>query len=149
MLIFRRLVFSGLGLVFLVGCWGAETAESRIKAMTKGELKSLVAVNGTVRVDGEPASNVILTLHTKDGNGSLNTTITDEEGGYCWTTYIGCDGIEAGEYLVTFKRFRNAQKEKGDELLLGRYSNPLVNKHELKVGADEGELNVDFDLKMK
>ena len=138
-----------LTVVLLAGCSGKESAEARVKAMYKDKLKEVVPVSGNVTVDGEPAGNVILYLHPSNGGASINTAITNEDGSYCWTTYVSCDGLEPGDYRISFKRFKNPRKEKGDDQLNGRFSNPMTIKYELKVTADEPETTADYELKTK
>ena len=147
----REATFLILLVVLCSGCWsGSESAEARAKALNQGELKSVVPVSGTVLVDGEPGNNVILYLHRDNGGNSIKTAFTDEDGNYCWTTYVSCDGLERGDYRISFKRFKNARKEKGDDLLKGRYSNPMTSKFALKVNDDELEMNdVNYELKTK
>ena len=138
-----------LAVALFAGCGSGESADVRLKAMYKGDLKTVVPVGGSVTVDGQPGTDVVAYLHSSKGGLPINTSLTDEEGNFSWSTYVPGDGLPPGDYKVTFKRFVNARKEKGDDLLKGRYSNPMSSKFELKVKEDEGEMTADYALTTK
>ncbi len=62
---------------------------------------------GKLFVNGEPATNVVVSLLPKgsgvDSRMSIPWGIVDEEGEYVLTTYSANDGAPAGEYLVTLR----------------------------------------------
>ena len=103
----RPLVFSWLLLVatvFLAGC-GRQSEDDRIAKVVGAARKKVVPVKGTIAVDGKPEKGVILTLHNADGSRTIPTsdTYTNDKGEFAFTTYVKGDGLEPGEYRVTFE----------------------------------------------
>src|SRR5215510_11437286 len=76
--------------------------------LSKGRRSStepvLYAVEGNVRMNGEPAANLNVAFHPLDGDKNRFCPVgrTDDKGTFRLTTRSGADGAPAGEYSVTF-----------------------------------------------
>src|SRR5262249_30230417 len=69
----------------------------------------LVAVTGTVKIDGKPADKVLVNFWPADGGAKNFTTrhavgISDAQGRFALFCSGGAEGLEAGEYKVTLSR---------------------------------------------
>ena len=143
-----------LGLASLSGCMNdnkKDVSEQRLKSMAGGELKEVVAIGGVVSIDGSPAAGVNLFLYRGGNAGSpIKECRTDEDGKYCWSTYLACDGVEPGTYLVGFTHIPNPKKNgTGVDLFKGKFQDPTKNKFELKVESGSPDDDVNYDLVTK
>lgn len=150
----RRIAAACLvGLVSLSGCGTGKTdvSKERLKAMAGGELKDVVPVKGVVSVDGSPAAGVNLYLYREDNPAaSIAECRTDQDGKYCWSTHLPCDGVEPGSYLLGFTYIPKPKKnDTGVDLFKGKYKNPQKNKIELKVEKGAAQEDVNYDLVTK
>ncbi len=144
--------------VFLLaaaGCGGSgkdDESRERLEKMTGGPLKGTVSITGHVLVDGKPMAGVNLYLFPISGGTSLRQCRTNAEGMYCWSTYVNCDGLEAGSYRIAFRlipeEHDNENSEVTDDLFMSRYSNPTKVNYPLTVEANSPKTDVDYDLKM-
>jgi hypothetical protein len=124
-------------------------SKERLEAMAGGQLKDVVPIKGSVTVDGEPAEGVNLYLfREKDPINPVMECRTDENGDYCWSSYLNCDGVAPGKYLVGFAHILNPKKnDSGVDLLKGKYRNPQRNKIELVVEEGVEQEDVVYELK--
>ena len=78
---------------------------------------------------------------------------TNPDGTYCWSTYLPCDGIQAGSYRLAFKyvpkQKRNEREEDMIDLFQGRYSDPMKVEYLLTVEEDSPQTGVDYELSTK
>lgn len=90
---------------------------------------SLVAVKGTVTVDGKPADGAVLIFHPTGGKGTIASAAADANGTFAITSN-GTPGIVTGSYKVTAtwpdpakkpKVTLGASPEDAPDLLEGRY----------------------------
>lgn len=148
----RKPAFWLFGVLLTVGCsdYKADLSEERLKSMAGGELKKVVPVSGQVLVDGTPTAGVNLYLHKAEGGPAIRETRTEDEGKFCWTTHLPCDGLEPGDYLLAFKHIPKPKKnDKGVDLFKGKYANPARNGIKLTVEDGVAQDDVTFDLKTK
>lgn len=141
-----------VGLVLLAGCNDSKTdvSETRLKSMAGGQSKYVVPIKGVVTIDGSPAIGVNLFLYRAgDTLTPFTECRTDEDGQYCWSTNLSCDGLEPGKYLLGFTHIPSPKKNgTGIDSLKGKYKDPVKNKMELKV--EEGNPDeVNYDLVTK
>src|SRR6187549_3927495 len=89
-----------LAVLLIAGCGTGkgDVSKERLEQMAGGTLKEVVPVSGKVLVDGEPKGGVNLYLHPDAGGESITTCRTKEDGTYCWSTNMACDGIAPGKY---------------------------------------------------
>ena len=143
-----------LGLVSFSGCMNdkkKDVSKERLQSMAGGELKEVVSMGGVVNIDGSPAAGVNLFLY-RGGNtvSPIKECRTDEDGKYCWSTYLTCDGVEPGKYLLGFTHVPNPKKNgTGVDLLKGKYQDPSKNTIELKVEEGTPDDDVNYDLVTK
>jgi hypothetical protein len=111
---------------------------------------AIYPVEGTVRVNGQPAAAALVTFHPLRGEAGAArpTGRVGEDGRFVLTTRAGGDGAPAGEYRVTVVWTRAVAATKpvsdGDEvpvrsLLPATYSNPESTplRATVKPGANE------------
>ena len=154
----NRLCVMGLlgGSLFLIGCGGAGIAsKTDIEKTIGGTMKKVVPIKGTVLVDDHAEKGVMVSLYkSADLENPLKQVATDEKGNYCFNTYTSCDGIEPGEYKLTF-RWSNItgafarNKGKGQDKLNDRYSDPQKYEHSLTVAEGTPQSKLDFSLTTK
>ena len=88
----------------LTGCNKAgDVSEERLAKMAGGKLKDVVPVGGKILVDGTPKEGVNVYLYKPNGKKPHSECRTDADGEFCFTTSTDCDGLEPGEYRLTFK----------------------------------------------
>lgn len=143
-----------LVLASLSGCMNdnkKDMSKERLKSMAGGELKEVVAVGGVVNIDGNPAPGVNLFLYRQgDTVNPIKECRTDEDGHYCWSTYLACDGLEPGTYLLGFTHVPKPKKNgTGVDMFKGKYQDPKRNKFELKVEQGTSDDEVNYDLVTK
>lgn len=108
-----------------------------------------VPVNGTVTVDGGPAAQLTVKLHslaTPQGEAEIYAAkpsgLTDAEGRFALSTYEQGDGVAAGEYAVTFEwlTFNLLQNSYGGpDKLKGKYADPKTTGFKVTItGEEEG-----------
>lgn len=126
-------------------------------------LPELTPVNGTITLNGEPASGVTIILFPQqDASGNLPKDtafgISDENGHYAIKHRSGAEGVEPGQYAVTFSKMvmpDGSPMEKGAEpaavgvreLLPKQYTNPQNTKE--KITVQKTQDTYDFALKAK
>lgn len=128
-----------------------DVSEERLKAMAGGTLKEVVPVKGVVQVDGAPTEGVNLYLF-RDGefNAWVSECRTDKEGKYCWSTNLGCDGVEPGKYKLAFTYIPKPKKNgQGVDLFKRKYQNAQKNPFELTVVQGAPQEAANYDLKSK
>ena len=141
-----------LTVLLIVGCGSdkGDATKARLKAMAGGELKVVVPVSGTVLVDGQPVTGVLLQLWSSNTSEKpRKSVVAGADGKYCWSTYTPCDGLEPGAYKLTFKHLKDPKKEKSEDLFKGRYSDVSNSKYELTVEAGMSQQDVDYELNSK
>ena len=138
------------GLILLVGCGGSRGPDmEQLKKLNKGSLKELVKVGGQVTVDGESKAGVDIYLHPPGGGPVLKNTSTDAEGKFCWSSFKACDGVEVGEYKVSFAYvLKTNKKGEGDDLLKKRYDQ-YKSKFNLKVESGSPQEDLKYELTTK
>lgn len=141
----RRVLASGL--LFIVGCGSGSNlpSEADLKKLAGGKLKVVVPVSGKVTLDGSPAEDVTMYLNPGAGTGNTPPKVvrTGPAGDYCWATYRPCDGVEPGQYKLTFKKLR---KRSDEDLLKGRYADPQKSEYTLTVEEGKPQKDVNFEL---
>jgi hypothetical protein len=139
-------------LSFVVGCGGESNAQlkKRLEKVSGGKMKVVVPVSGKVTVDGKAAAGVDISIHKMTGGNPLRTTSTDKDGKYCWSTYLTCDGLEAGEYKITIKYIpKTNHKGEGTDVLGGQYADPAKSEYKLTVAEGSPQKDVNYDLATK
>ncbi len=149
----RRIVSACLlGLVTFSGCSDGkrDASKERLKTMAGGEVKDVVKIRGVLSVDGKPAAGVNLFLYREGNAGIVKECRTDQDGKYCWSTHLSCDGLEPGSYLLGFTYIPKPKKnDTGVDLFNGKYKDPQKNKIELKVEKGTPKEDVNYDLVTK
>jgi hypothetical protein len=118
-----------------------------------GSRKETFPVTGVVLVDGQPASQVQVTLHDVKGMDAAQPTLTsgftNDDGTFSLTTYEFGDGVPAGEYKVTFlwgQLNMVSMQYGGPDKLNDRYNNPDKTPFQVKVEkgkpADMGKIEL-------
>lgn len=142
-----------LGLVAFSGCDTGknDVTQKRLESMAGGKLKKVVPVKGVVKVDGTPAVGVNLFLYREDSPAKVVLeTRTDQDGKYCWSTNLSCDGVEPGKYVLGFTHIPKPKKnDTGEDLFKGKYKNAQKNKLELVVEDGKPQDKADYDLVTK
>ena len=151
MMVFRLNGFLLLStMVFLVGCGGGrDVGKAELEAMAGKPLEETVPVSGTVTVGGSPAADVKIFAYTQSsGMDPVAEAKSASDGKYCFTTYAQCDGIPPGEYKIGFAQIPNEGKGKkaGEDLLGGKYRNPMKSGFDLTVQSGTPQEGVDFAL---
>lgn len=113
---------------------------SLIGGCGRGDLPPLGDVSGTVTLDGEPLSGVIINFKPETGRAA--TATTDEKGNYTLTYTYGVKGTKLGPSTVMF------------EWPLGESGRKIPAKYvglnsELKVDVGDGGNELNFDLTSK
>lgn len=137
----------------LAGCGSStDVSKEQLAEMAGGKLTEVVSVSGTVTVDGKPTPGVNLYLYDQSGK-RVRQSRTDEQGKYCWSTHVRCDGLEAGDYKITFRHIPVERDYDGNEaaedLFKSRYSSAKKSIYSLNVTAGSPASVVDYDLKSK
>jgi hypothetical protein len=118
--------------------------------MSGGKIKDVVAVSGKVTLDGAPQEKIVICLHAKADGNLLTQTETNADGTYCWAKYKPCDGVEAGEYKLTFQyRPKANRKGEGVDVLEKKYGNPKKSEILLTVEAGKPQKDVNYELVTK
>lgn len=162
--VWGQVEWKGIGLLLALAACLAGCSKGNQLGYVQHE-EQLFPVEGTVLVDGKPATNAVVILHRPDApsaGGSLPadpltlppnpTGDCDEEGHFVLGTYLARDGAPAGEYLVTVSwkdpEARNRDGETYPELLPGHYQDPRKSKLTAQVVAGENAPLV-FELTQK
>ena len=126
-------------------------SEERLTKMAGGKLKDVVPVSGKVLVDGAPQAGVNLFLYPSTGKMKVITECrTDSDGTYCWTTHTECDGLPPGQYRLAFQYMpKRSRNDKGNDLLGGRYSDPMKVDYPLTVEEGSPQEDVNYELTTK
>jgi 5-hydroxyisourate hydrolase-like protein (transthyretin family) len=137
--------------LLIIGCARPDdVSEERLAQMAGGHLKDVVPVSGKVLVDGVPQGGVNIYLYKSTGGKAITECRTDDDGTYCWTTHIECDGIEPGEYRLGFRYVPKPKRnDKGTDLFKGRYSDPMQVEYLLTVAAESPQSDADYELTTK
>lgn len=151
MMFSRRAGFCvSVAVLLLAGCGGGrDVGREELEAMAGGELKETVPVSGKVTIDGQPTSKVFIYAFTQAGGMEpVYTAETNDDGTYCWATYSKCDGIVPGEYKLAFAHIPKEGKgnDMGQDMLNGKYMNPMQSGFDLKVELGAPQENVDYEL---
>ncbi len=152
--------------LFLLGC-GKTSEQQRIESVTGAPLKLVVPFSGIVEVDGEPTGGVQLTAHNSDDvygqkdpsqNARIATTYSRPDGRFSFTTYREGDGVEPGDYKITFQWFDEnpmggpgrprdvITKTSAKDKLGGRYSDPVESEFDISVAPGTPRKDLKFDL---
>jgi len=126
-------------------------SEERLASMAGGKLKDVVPVSGKVLVDGAPQAGVNLFLYpSNDGRKPIAECRTDSTGAYCWATHTECDGLAPGKYRLAFQYMpKRSRNDKGNDLLGGRYSDPMKVEYPLTVEEGSPQEDVNYELSTK
>lgn len=138
-----------LGVLFLAGCGNdkADVSKERLEQMSGGTLKETIAVSGKILVDGTGEKGVKISLYSANGAGPVSTCTTGDNGVYCWSTYLDCDGLAAGNYRLGFEYIPKQKKnDSGVDLFNGKYANPTENDFQLTVEAGSPKSDANFEL---
>jgi hypothetical protein len=137
----------------MCGCSDAkeDASKERLKSMAGGVLKEVVPVKGIVNVDDLPTEGVNLYLYREgDLSSWISECRTDVLGSYCWSTNLSCDGLEPGDYRVTFTHIPKPKKnDTGVDLFQGKYQDPQRSEFKLTVVKGAPQEAVNYDLKSK
>ncbi len=137
-------------ILLLAGCGdGRDVGREQLEEMVGSELKETVPVSGIVTIDGAPADRVYLYAYTKEsGMKPAAETNTGPDGTYVWSTYEAGDGLVPGQYRLAFAHIPKEGKGKkaGEDLLQGKYTNPLENEFILEVKSGEPQTDVNYEL---
>jgi hypothetical protein len=135
----------------LVGCSGEakdDVSKERLEQMAGGALKEVVPVSGKVLVDGTPEKGVSLFLYSTTSSTQVATCTTGENGEYCWSTYLTCDGIPPGDYKVGFTFVPDQKKnDEGVDIFKGKYQNPKDPQFQFTVASGAPVKDKNFELK--
>ena len=154
----RTLVFSGLMLIAAIsfsGCSGGQSEDERIAKVVGATRKSVVPVKGTITVNGKTEKGVVLTLYNADGTQMIPTSdaYTNDKGEFLFTTYVKGDGLEPGEYRVTFEWLKMVNKGgidfQGSDKFKGKYSSPAKTEFKLVVQEGLPQTNLSYELVVK
>ena len=139
--------------ILIAGCSNSknDVSKERLEKMSGGALKKVVPVSGKISVDGKAEKNVNLYLYKQGEFATPVTTVrTGDDGSYCLTTYLTCDGVEAGEYVVTFDYIPKPKKnDSGKDEFKGKYKNPAKSEFKLSVKEGTPQKDVNYELKLK
>jgi len=142
--------FVALSLMLFVGCGSSrDVSDEAIESMIGEKLKETIPVSGVVLIDGAPSAKVNMLAYTKESGMKAVAEITTEpDGTYCWTTYRSCDGLPAGSYRIAFTHVPKEGKGKnsGEDLLKGKYRNPMQNDFTLVVESGKPQVDVKYEL---
>lgn len=144
-----RSLFFVIGVFVIAGCGDdkADVSKERLKEMSGGEIKETVAISGKVLVDGTGQKGVKISLYSAIGEGPITTCTTGENGVYCWTTYLDCDGLVVGNYRLGFEYIPKPKKnDSGVDLFDGKYANPTENDFQLTVQAGSPKTDANYEL---
>lgn len=138
----------------LTGCGSRMSDKELIEKVTGSAVKTTVPVAGTITVDGEPQKGVVVTLYTTDDKKvpGAEVVFTDRSGKFQYTTYKSGDGIEPGEYKLTFewlKPKKDGGEFEGPDKLKGRYSNPAKSEFKLLVETGKPQTDLKYELTTK
>ena len=97
-------------------------------------------VQGEIRVDGEPASGVLVTFRPQHESAAINFqtyAMSGAGGKFSATTYNAGDGLPEGVYKLTF-RMDDSEPTSADDRtpkdrLKGAYSDPTTSTYEVSV----------------
>ena len=134
-------------LVWMAGCGGGDT----------GTTQKLVAVSGTLKIDGAPISNAIVNFipeGTTSGDSFYGTT--DDAGEFLLSSRTGQEGCGVGLYKVIFSKMAmkdgSPSPEGSDAITSGateqippKFNNPEMSQ--VMADVPEGGKVLDFDLK--
>ena len=144
--------FSVCLLTLVAGCGSSNDhfSKAHLEKIAGGKLKEVVPVSGIVTVDGEPVFGVNINLHQSTGGDPIRTVTTDDKGSYCWSTHVNCDGLEPGEYKLTFTYTpKSKPKGRGEDLLKGRYEDPQKSEITLSVQKGTPKKDLKYELTTK
>jgi len=130
---------SGLALLLLLcGCGGSPS----------GPVK--YPVEGVVRINGQPAERMAVTLHHEDetveGNLRYPTAVTDPEGRFVVSSESDRDGAVAGRYRVTFVWLSSSELDAFDQLQ-GAFSDPRRSRFTVTVPVEQA-VGLEFALEV-
>lgn len=135
------------------GCSGGakdDVSKERLEQMAGGALKEVVPVSGKVMVDGTPERGVVLYLYAAGSPNQVATCTTGENGEYCWSTYLNCDGIPPGDYQLGFTFVPNQKKnDEGVDVFKGKYRMTKDPKFALSVKSGPPMKDQNYDLVTK
>lgn len=119
---------------------------------SKKEIRSYPA-EGILTVNGEPAGNASLALHSRSGVGAqlCPVAVTDEMGYFRFSSQTPFDGAPVGEYVVTIVWINHSPDfDECDCLapllhdrLKGRYANPDQSPIRVAVRAEANQFRID------
>ena len=154
MALHRCTLIAILAVVFLCGCGGdgkGDLSKERLASMAGGKLVEATPVSGVVLVDGSPTEHVYVYANNEAAaEGSiLRYCRTNKEGKFCFATNLECDGLEPGDYALTFKLMPKVEKGEdiGPDLFKGKYKSPKKSEYNIKVEAGKPQTEVKIELK--
>lgn len=142
-----------LVLVLVSGC-GSDKADMSPERLRKlagtDSLETVVPISGNVVIDGESAVGVNVYLYAEVPSTPLKESRTDDEGHFCFTTYVACDGVKPGNYKLGFEYVPKMKKNgTGPDLFKGKYKNPAKNDFKLTVEEGSPQTDLNYELKLK
>lgn len=123
--------------------------------------ENLIPVTGTVKLDGEPRSNITVIFNPgKKTAGTGGYGVTDKDGKYSLTHRSNQPGIEEGEYVVTFSMMglpdgspipegKDAADVGAVQLLPEKYTNPNREMNLTIATVKAPEVTLDYEIKTK
>ncbi len=88
----------------MAGCGSTASDAERLNALLP-DAQPTIPVSGQVLVDGTPMKDIWVKLHPEGGakNAVQPKALTDADGHFQITTYVGGDGAPAGKYKLTLE----------------------------------------------
>lgn len=145
----RRNLLLLFGTMLLAGCGDPYArSDADLEAMAGEPLKETVPVSGTVTLDGAVAVGLEIYAYTREGGtDAADQCDVKNDGTFCFTTYRGCDGMLPGSYRLAFAQYDPEVKwDEREDLLEGRYWNPMEHEFELVVESGQPQSGLMFEL---
>ena len=147
----RHLLMRLLCLIVFAGCAGEDALDRLNQAIPESERKPVVALAGTISLDGKPSSDLMVRL-VKEGEDAPDATspksVTDSNGKFEFTTYLTGDGVPPGKYAVIVEQLTKSGSAgwSGPDQLKNRFNHIKEPAATLDVKSGEPQANVKIDL---
>ena len=146
-----RLFLCSYCLMAFVGCAGEDALDRLNQAIPERERQKVVALAGTISLDGQPAPNLMVRLvmegETAPGPTSPKS-LTDANGKFEFTTYLAGDGVPTGKYAVIVEQLTKSGTAgwSGPDQLKNRFNHVKEPAATLEVKSGEPQKDVKIDL---
>ena len=127
-----------LAALTLVGCGGGPEDDPDMGTVT-----------GTVKMDGKPLANALISFQPVGGAGRPSNAATNEQGQYTLIYSVRLKGARVGEHTVRITTFRGPGPGDDGEFSEGTpetVPNRYNSQTELKKTVEPGSNTIDFDL---